>query len=173
MFNPLNSINRSACILFAGTILTACGGGGGGSNDPQPGPAVKNVALASNGASVSSTFSGNETFVNDGDTGTANFWQAGAVGDSVTVDFDKTYVINRIEIFSKNLTSISDFELRYSIDGVNFFIIDTIGDCLNFSLGASGYSCDLEVPGDTVAGRLTILDKADQIEIYEVEILGE
>ena len=155
--------------------LSACGGSssssssGDGTTDSTP---ATNVALASAGATVSSTFSGNETFVNDGDTGNTNFWEPGADGDSITIEFDEVYDVEFLEISSMNLNSNSEFAIAFSGNGVTFTDIDLVLDCLSFSIGASGYSCELVTPIEAGFIRLTILMDSANIDIYEIEVFG-
>ena len=178
-----SNFSRSTSIcggiaLMTLVLLSACGGGSSSStttttsNVPNTSGA-SNVALASKGAVATSSFSGNESFVIDGDTSTINFWEPGANNDTITIDFSQSYAVSRVQIYSMNMTGSNDFTIEFSENGTDFNLLDFFSDCLNLSFGSSGYSCDLNQLQDARYVRLTILQKADIIDIYEIEVQGE
>lgn len=172
------AITHSTTVLAMTALLSACGGGGSGSgsdsyDSPRASTTFTNVALSSESGSVDSTYSGNESFVIDGDTTTTNFWQAGEAGDSITLYLNGVYDVKSITIRSANLTSTADFELELSADGISYTTLNLVSDCLNLSLGAAGYSCDFRETKEAQRLRLTILQKPESIEIYEWEVQGK
>lgn len=178
MSTCLRTVTHVVSGMAIAALLVACGGGGGGDggdksdDNRRAAPVSTNVALSSAGGTAISTYSGNETFVNDGDTGTTNFWQAGSAGDSITLYLNGVYDAKTITIRSSNLTSNADFKLELSANGVDYTEMNLISDCLNFSLSAAGYTCDFKQAKEVQELRLTILQKADMIEIYEWEVIG-
>ncbi len=179
-------------ILLVSVALTGCGGGSsksdddtGGSN-PSPGTTTpKNVAAAANGAMVTSSYSGNESFVIDGDTSTTNFWQGGAEGDEVKITFDKSYAVSHIKLYTNN-TSISlmggvqvkGFRVLLSDDDTNYAEVNIYGfgagsiSCSSSSIGSGAIECELQ-PNQT-ARFIKIKVTADfaTTELYEVEATG-
>lgn len=178
MSTCFRAVSHVVSGIAIAALLVACGGGGGGDggdksdDNRRAAPVSTNVALSSAGGTAISTYSGNETFVNDGDAGTTNFWQAGSAGDSITLYLNGVYDVKTITIRSANLTSNADFKLELSANGTDYVEMDLLADCLNFSLGASGYSCDFKQTKEAQELRLTILQKADVISIYEWEVIG-
>lgn len=172
------AITYKTTVLAMTALLSACGGGGGGSSSdsydsPRASTTFTNVALDSEGGSVSSSYSGNESFVIDGDATTVNFWQAGAAGDSITLYLNGVYDVKSITIRSANLTSTADFRLELSADGISYTTLNLVSVCLNLSLGAAGYSCEFRETKEAQELRLTILQKPESIEIYEWEVQGK
>ena len=170
---------RILIYLALSTLLIACGGSSGGgsssANNNNNNSTPTNVALSSNGASISSTFAGNESFVNDGDTGTTNFWVAGAAGDSLTIAFDQQYTLSNITIHNDDMNSNTEFRLELSSNGVDYnevliFSGATQPGCINLTLG-SIFDCDLDYAASHL--RLTLLDDIANIRIYEIEATGQ
>ena len=169
-------IARIGMVAATATLFTACGGGGSSSSSssttPTPvAPIGTNVALASAGGSVTSSFMGNESFVIDGDT-TTNFWSAGAVFDTLTLDFGEVFALESVMMDTVGLTSNTVFALATSIDGVTFTEFDNVLTCSTFRLGASSYECEFTQTIDAQFLRLTILDNVENIEIYEIDVTG-
>ena len=162
----------SICLMSLTIMVNVGCGSSGGDGDPiLPTPTPTNVALASNGSSVTSTFTtGAETFTTDGDTTTTSFWNAGVDGDSVTVQFDKTYTLSNVTIRHLQMNSNTEFELALSTDGTNFTSISIFSDCINMTLSTSIFVCDLAQQASHV--QLTILLDSANIEIYEIEATG-
>lgn len=174
----LKTINRTFILFAIAAFLFACGGGGSSSDDAEEvletlledeeESTGRNVALSSNGATVTSTFSGNETFVIDGDTTTDNFWSAGANDDSVTIDLQQVYDLDEIIIRNDGMTGSSFFSVELSNDGTTFREIDIFDECSTLRLG-SVFTCSLIDEARYV--RLTILTTLIDIEIHEIEVI--
>lgn len=161
-------------------ILTACGGSddnnttgnnsGGSNNTPS------NVALATNGSTISSSFAGNETFLTDGDTTTTSSWSPGAQDDFITIEFDAEYSISEITLYT-NATNNNDTQLQTSTDGVNFDDLNYLGGCFSLSLGsgriACGISPDIQVRYIRVVVNTTVTtNTVTDVELYELEATG-
>lgn len=108
----------------------------------------------------------------DGDQTTVNSWSATTNGETVVVEFDQTYGLDSINIVAANLNSNLDFSLALSIDGINFFPINIVTDCLNLSFSSAGYECELRFVRDARFLRLGILQDIASIDVYEIEAIG-
>lgn len=81
-------------------FLTGCGGGSddtvflGGKTDI-------NVALSRHGGSASATYNlVSAAKVNDGDTGTSEYWSGNIVDDAVTIDFGRSRFLKEVRIYT-------------------------------------------------------------------------
>ena len=159
-----------------------------GSNPPPANATPKNVAAASNGATVTSSFSGNESFVIDEDTSTTNFWSGGAEGDSVTVEFDSVYSISEIVIVTNNTgysianagtTLVSGIRVEVSTDGVTYDeVAIAFGynsppiQCFGTSFGSGRLECTLSPSVSAKYIRVGVTSDFAGTEIYEIEVTG-
>ena len=162
-------------IMVTASILTACGGGSttSSSTSPTTPGTPQNIALSSQGATISSSFAGNESFTIDGDTTNSNFWAAGSNGDSLTIDFKQSYILSNITIRNTQMNSNTEFKVELSSDNINYTEVQLFSGsqprCTSLTLG-SVFSCDLNFAAQYL--RLTILMDANNIEIYEIEAMG-
>jgi len=158
------------------------------SNVPQaPTATEKNVASATNGASVSSTFAGNETFTIDGDTATTNFWVGGADGDEVNITFDQSYSISEIKLHTNNRSVsisggaastgfrvfISNDDVTYSEVAMYISVNAPIACASNILSNTNGtIECGLAINQDAQYIRVSVLPDFATTELYEVEVTG-
>jgi hypothetical protein len=169
---------RLVCFaLFSGFVLGACDSSSSttsitGTTDTSNQPASSNIALSGTGATVTSSFSGNETFVIDGDTAMTSYWEPGANGDTLTIDFSRVYSIESVNFHYANMANTTYFLYELSVDGSSYTTVQNYSDCSSFRLSASVYECGLTDAVDARFLRLTILDNAANIDIYEVEVMG-
>lgn len=160
----------SACGGSDDNTTTSSGGGGGGSATPA------NVALASNGSTISSNFAGNESFLTDGDTATTSFWSPGAQDDFITIEFDQEYTLSDITLYT-NATNNNDTQLQTSTDGVNFDDLNYFGGCFSLSLGsgriACGISPEIQATHIRVIVNTTVTaNTVTDVQLYELEATG-
>lgn len=113
-------------IMMTTMLLQACGGGGDAPPAAAAAPAstaAVNVALPSNGASVSATYGAGsiDGFVNDGDsTTTTNYWAGNISGDSVTIDFGRIRSVESVTVYTNDLSFSSASPkkvIEVSLDG--------------------------------------------------------
>ncbi len=168
------SVFHACFVVTAVLVLIACGDSSGSGGDPGETPAISsNVALAASGATITSSFSGNESFVIDGDTGNTGSWEPGANNDTLTIDFSQSYSIESVKVYHANMTSTSYFSLEFSTDGSTFSALNNITGCsTRLYLGASEYTCVFGQTLDARYFRLTILNNAVAIDVHEIQVMG-
>ncbi|MEO0443229.1 MAG: hypothetical protein AAFZ92_05730 [Pseudomonadota bacterium] len=87
----MNTLKPSFFLLIIITLVISACGGGGSSDDTgdvvDGGNVLRNIALSSEGGTVTTPGSNNASFIIDGNEGMATFWQADSNGDSVTIQF--------------------------------------------------------------------------------------
>ncbi len=178
------------CALIVGCSSSSTSDTSGNTSNPNTPPgsgAEKNVAAASNGATVSSTFAGNETFTTDDDTTTVNFWQGGTESDEVKITFDKSYSISEIKLHTNNRSvSISEgvastgFQVFISNDDViysevaMYFGVSAAITCFSNILSNTNgtVECVLANNQDVQYIRVRVLSDFDTTELYEIEVTG-
>lgn len=179
---------KSILVLFFSFILASCGGASssGGAPDHTANPGGRdpaNVALESEGASVSATYDevGAE-YVIDGSTSTSFFWSANITSDSLTIDFGSVFALSEITIYTNDLsfsTSAPSKVVEISQDASNWLTTSQItgGDvpCVNSNTGNGRMVCEFGAVQSARYLRLTITaeNSPELIQIYEIEAVGQ
>ncbi len=147
----------------------------------------KNVAAMTNGATVSSTFLGNESFTIDSNTATTSFWSGGADGDEIKVTFDKSYSISEIKIHTNNRSAsisggtatigfrvfVSDDDVTYTEVAIYLGVNAPVACSSNILSNTDGtVECVLATSQSARYIRVAVLSDFATTEIYEVDVTG-
>ena len=182
------NIKQTGLMFFAVTLLISCGGGGGGSSaSTTPAATAKNVAKATNGSTISSTYSGNESFVTDGDTTTTNFWVGGASGDEVKIAFDKIYAVSEITVYTNNTSFVltnggsvttsgirvllSSDDTTYSEVGISLGSKKDLS-CFSSSIGSGKIYCSFSSNINARYIKVIVTSDFAATNLYEVQVTG-
>ena len=190
----MSPLNNYLFVLFFALFLAACGGGSSGDDSDEGNTSPdnadttpRNVAAASNGATVSSNYSGNESFTIDEDTSTTNYWSGGASGDYVKVAFDRLYAINEITIWTNSLgfsvvdggaTLKEGISLELSDDDTTYYSVAlALGyngpiSCNALLIGNGKITCTLSPALRVTHVKVGVTDNFESTQIYEIEAMG-
>ena len=171
-------------VMALSLLLGACGGSGSPIDPLPPGdPLVeRNVALASDGATVSTNYDeGSAEYVIDGDTSQSLYWSGNITDDFLKIDFGSVVELLDLTIFTNDLT-FSTFNpskvIEISVDGNSWFTTGSLvgGDipCLNSTTGQNRIFCEFDGVESARYLRVTITseDSPGLIKIFEVQATG-
>lgn len=181
---------KKLLLVLSCTALTACGGGSSSSSstttsgDSSTSAAVeKNVALASNGATVTAGYDQTGAAnVIDGDTTSAKSWTGSAANDAVTVKFDKAYDVSTIVVYTNHLSTDSGDREKYieiSSDGSTW---KETALAFNADVACSGYlasaseskiSCSYNTAQNIQYVRVRLAKANSTVNVYEIEATGK
>lgn len=177
---------KKLLLVVSCTALTACGGSSSSttSGDTSGGVTVeKNVALASNGATVTASYDqAGAANVIDGDKTSAKSWTGSAANDAVTVKFNKPYDVSSIVVYINHQSTISGDREKYieiSSDGSTWketalaFGADV--GCSSYSASASEnkISCSYSKAQNIQYVRVRLAKANSKVNIYEIEATGK
>lgn len=162
--------------------LVACGSG----SESDTGQKIvtkqitQNVALTSNGATMSATYNQESAaYIGDGDTTSSTFWAGNIADDQVTVDFGQVAKVADVTVYTSDTSySSSDpaVQVELSVDGQSWktTMVPSFGSsdiaCPTYTSGSGKLSCTFASVEN--ARYLRITTNAASVSIYEVEATG-
>lgn len=176
---------KKLLLVLSCTALTACGGSSS-PDDNTSGDVVaeKNVALASNGATVTAGYDQTGAAnVIDGDTTSAKSWTGSAANDAVTVKFDKAYDVSTIVVYTNHLSTDSGDREKYieiSSDGSTWketalaFNADVAcSRSYSASASESKISCSYNTAQNIQYVRVRLAKANSGVNVYEIQATGK
>ncbi len=187
-----NNLLNKALISLAVIGLVGCGGGGGSTGTSTSSNSTsskikqtnsqtvkKNVALASNGATVTATYDVDSAQkVIDGDTSTSIHWSGNISNDSVTVDLGSVITLQDLTIYTNDTTFSTSSPTKIveiSSDGTSWKTTAQLvgGDvaCQSVSLGNGKIFCAFVDNQNVrfIKVKITTTSDVGLINIYEIE----
>lgn len=172
-------------VFFCSFFLSACGGSSSSSSDitttttgapPDPG-VTTNVAAASNGGVATASYdNGNAGIVNDGDNDISYYWAGNIQDDYVDVEFNKTYTIYKIIIYTSAMsTADATVQFAQASGGGAYTDISLLTDCYNLSMGSGKIDCRLNTPlvGTHIRFKITASSSVGTKKVYEIMAFGK
>lgn len=175
---------KKLLLVLSCTALTACGGSSSPDDDTSGDVvAEKNVALASNGGTVTAGYDqAGAANVIDGDTTDAKSWTGSAVNDAVTVKFDKAYDVSTIVVYTNHLSTDSSDREKYieiSSDGSTWketalaFGADVACSSYSASASESKISCSYNTAQNIQYVRVRLAKANSTVNVYEIQATGK
>jgi hypothetical protein len=156
-------------------LLSGCGGSGSENTEFLGGNSDINVALASNGSSISTNYDNQQSKVIDGDTSTSESWAGNAINDYVKIDFKKTRFLKEIKIFTNDNANQANKRIEISTDNSTWkTTAQSSGndiDCTSFSTNTTNITCTYSSRQQARYLRFTTLT-TDLLNIYEIQAFG-
>jgi hypothetical protein len=170
----------SILILAGSLLLAACGVGGLASiNSGTP----INVALPANGGTVVASGTVATTGTNpaaaasyliDGVTANTSYWAGAVVNDSITVSFNRSYLVSKFVLYQNTVTT-DEIRIQTSANGTSFSDIAlTSGTCPSLSLGSGRIDCTFSTARSLRAMRVVVVKATEPstVQLYELEVTG-
>lgn len=179
IYLEIKMLTRAFSCLSLVLMLSACG------SESEESSATKevthNVALSSNGASMTATYNQESAAnVGDGDTGTSTFWAGNIAGDQVTVNFGRVAKVTDVTVYTNNTSYSSSnpaVQVELSLNGQSWktTMIPSFGGgadigCPTWNAGSGKLSCTFS--SEESAQFLRITTNSGSVSIYEVEATG-
>lgn len=178
---------KKLLLVVSCTALTACGGSSSStttSGDTSGSVSVeKNVALASNGGTVTADYDeAGAANVIDGDTTSAKSWTGSATNDAVTVKFDKAYDVSSIVVYINHQSTISSDREKYieiSSDGSTWKETAILSGadvaCSSYlaSASESKISCSYNTAQNIQYVRVRLAKANSSVNVYEIQATGK
>lgn len=173
-------MNLKAIGLVSVLGLVACGSESESDQGLKTKEVTQNVALTSNGATMSATYNQESAaYIGDGDTTASNFWAGNIADDHITVDFGQVAKVADVTVYTNNTSFSSSnpaVQVELSVDGLSWktTMVPSFGSsdiaCPTYTSGSGKLSCTFASAES--AQYLRITTNAASVFIYEVEATG-